>query len=84
MRKIGNLFSKGEGVSVDKGEAMRWYRKAAGRGNAVAMRNIGNLFWRGDGVSVDKEEAMRWYRKAAELGDALAAKLLEGFARDNP
>ena len=47
---------------------MKWYRKAADAGHAVAMNNIGVLYHNGWGVSQDYTEAMRWYRKAADAG----------------
>ena len=48
------------GVPPDYGEAIRWYRQAADRGNAAAMNNIGWLYQHGRGVPQDYGEAMRW------------------------
>jgi TPR repeat protein len=50
-------------------EAMRWYRQAATRGNALAQVAIGNLYGMGEGVSQDYGEALRWYRLAAAQGN---------------
>ena len=58
----------GRGVAQDYAEAMRWYRKAADQGNAVAQYNLGGLYENGRGVAQDYAEAMRWYRKAADQG----------------
>ena len=56
----------------DKVEAVKWYRKAAEQGNAVAQCNLGICYERGNGVRRDKVEAVKWYRKAAEQGNASA------------
>jgi len=67
-----NLDAKGDYI-----EAMRWYRKAADKGDADAMFNIGVLYDNGEGVKQDYIEAMRWYRKAADKGDADAKAALK-------
>ena len=48
--QIGFMYAWGQGVAQDYGEAMRWFRLAADRGNAVAMNNIGELYAKGQGV----------------------------------
>jgi TPR repeat protein len=53
-------------------EAMRWYRVAAGRGNALAQVGIANLYGMALGVPQDYTEALRWYRLAAAQGNAEA------------
>jgi hypothetical protein len=74
------------GVSVDQanengnkayqakkyGEAMKWYRMTADRGNATGMNAIGDLYFQGRGVPTDYGEAMNWYRRAAANGNATA------------
>jgi TPR repeat protein len=57
---------------------MKWYRKAAEQGNALAQNNLGSMYRDGLGVPQDHAEAMKWYRKAAEQGNALAQNNL-GF-----
>jgi len=49
--------------------AMRWYRKAADQGNALAQVAVGNLYGMAQGVAQDYGEALRWYRKAADQGN---------------
>ena len=51
---------------------MRWYRKAADQGNAIAENFVGLSYENGLGVKKDLSEAMRWYRKAADQGNAEA------------
>jgi TPR repeat protein len=37
----GTMFEKGEGVPQDFSEAMKWYQKAADKGNPTAQKYIG-------------------------------------------
>ena len=58
-------------------EAIKYFQKAAEKGNANAQYNLGSCYEYGKGVSVDYTEAVKWYRKAAEQGDEDAKKALE-------
>ena len=49
----------------DLAEAVRWYRKAADRGSAVAQNNLGVLYAQGKGVAPDMAEAYFWFALAA-------------------
>jgi TPR repeat protein len=51
------------------GEAAKWYRRAAGRGNAAAQFHLGLLYEHGQGVPQDYWEAAKWYLAAAEQGN---------------
>ncbi len=57
-------------------EAVRGYRKAADKGETMAMFNLGVFYYNGRGVQRDTVEAMRWWRKAADNGDATAKATL--------
>lgn len=59
-----------EGVPVDDGAAVRWYRLAAEQGRVAAQSAIGLSHLLGIGVPRDDREAVRWLRLAAEQGDA--------------
>ena len=63
--RVGLCYATGRGVSEDKGEAMKWLRKAAELGQPNGQYLLG-LFY-----SKDKNypEALKWYRKAAEQGE---------------
>jgi tetratricopeptide (TPR) repeat protein len=63
-------------------EAVKWYRKAAEQGNAVAQNNMGWCYANGIGVDQDYAEAAKWYRKAAEQGEAAAQSNL-GWCYEN-
>lgn len=53
-------------------EAIKWYRKIAKQGNAVAQQLLGLLYMKGQGVEQDFTKAIYWYRKAAEQDEAIA------------
>ncbi len=69
---LGYMYEKGNGVSEDYSEAVRWYREAAEQGYATAQYNLGCMYYGGKGVSKDYTEAIRWFRMAAEQGNARA------------
>ena len=52
--------------------ALKWYRKAAKLGHALAMNNIGNMYLKGRTVEKNYDEALRLFRKASDKGSALA------------
>ena len=64
------MYDKGNGVTQDYAEAVKWFRKAAEQGDEVAQFNLGEMYRLGNGVTQDYAEAVKWYRKAAEQGDA--------------
>src|SRR5258708_34225129 len=77
---LGFRYFKGQGVPQDYAEAVRWYRKAAEKGDAKAQYGLGFMYREGQGVPQDYAEAVRWYRKAADQGDAKAQRAL-GFTK---
>ena len=64
-------------MSVDAGEAVKWYRQAADQGDVLAQFNLGVFYETGKGVPVDQEQAAIWYRKAAEQGHTDAQEALK-------
>ena len=62
------MYDKGEGVPEDDQEAVKWFRKAAERGDSTAQFNLGIKYHVGEGVPEDDQEAVKWFRKAAEQG----------------
>ena len=59
-------------------EAVKWYRKAAEKGEAGAMFSLGNCYVNGEGVEKDEKEAEKWYRRAADKGDKKAIEHFKG------
>ena len=73
MVRRGYAYEHGtHGVEQDKNEALKWYQKAADKGDSYAMFALGNEYESGE--NQDKEKALMWYRKAAEKGLASAKK----------
>ena len=56
----------------DAKESVKWYRKAAARGDANATFNLSVAYAYDKGVTQDDKETIKWLRKAADLGDAEA------------
>ena len=79
---LGVKYDNADGVPKDSAEAVRWYRKAAEQGVALAQLSLGVKYDYGDGVPKDSAEAVKWYRKAAEQGVA-SAQLNLGVKYDN-
>ena len=69
---LGRAYDNGEGVTQDKEEAAKWYRKAAEQGYAKAQYNLGASYHFGEGVEQNLREGVKWFRKAAEQGFATA------------
>lgn len=69
MVKVAETYlSNDYGLKQDYKEALRWFQKAADKGNAEAMGSIAAMYSRGD-IEKDNEEAFMWALKAAEKGD---------------
>lgn len=77
IEKTGSDYFFGRnGKEKDQEIAVKWYRQAAGMGNAWAQQLLGYAYENGLGVLQDYHEAMKWYRRAAEQGNARAQFLL--------
>ena len=70
------------GVPQSDVEAVRWYRLAAGQGDASAQRHLGWMYDKGRGVPQDYDEAAAWYQRAAEQGNTDALLALGVFYAD--
>ncbi len=79
---LGVAYANGYGVSEDKSEALRWWRKAADQGYIKAEFRLGVAYDLGDGVPRDEAEAVRGYRIAADQGYAEAQFSLGAAYRD--
>lgn len=75
---IGTGYRHGQGTTFDKGEAIRWLRKAAEAGFTPAMVSLGLALWF-PSPSPSAVEAVHWFHEAAEQGDA-AGMVWLGFA----
>jgi TPR repeat protein len=70
---LGVMYESGKGVTQDKYESVRWYRKSADQGDAKGQFYLGSVYERAiGGVTQDYYEAVRWYRKSADQGNSNA------------
>jgi TPR repeat protein len=69
---LGLMYRKGEGVSQDYVQALKWFKLAAAQGEAESQFSLGLMYRKGEGVSQDDTEALKWYRLAAAQGHARA------------
>ena len=70
--KIGKKFY----IRGNYAEAVKWYRKAANKGDNKARNDLGNCYYGGEGVEKDELEAVRWFWDAAVQGDTEAQNSL--------
>jgi TPR repeat protein len=81
MVTLGEMFEKGEGISVDMAEAARWYREALELGNANGAEHLARLHRDGRGMPKDIEAAKQLYQKAIELVSMTASRELEALRK---
>ena len=74
--RLARKFYFGEGVPQDYIEAVKWFRKAAEKGNPNAQCNLAVCYEDGNGVPQDDIEVVKWTRMAAEQGHAIAQCVL--------
>ena len=66
---------QGRGVPQDDAEAVKWYRKAADQGYALAQTNLGIMYDDGRGVPQDYVQAHMWFNLAvAAAGNSAMAR----------
>ena len=65
---LGMCHDRGLGFEKSDAEAVKWYRKSAEQGYAIAQNNLGCMYSDGRGVEQSNVEAAKWYRKSAEQG----------------
>jgi TPR repeat protein len=65
---LGYHYERGDGVSRDASEALRYYRMAADQGDPLAEYDAGVMYRDGKGAPADIKEARDWFRKSADQG----------------
>ena len=71
MTAYGGLRAAGDGVSADPEDAMRWYARAARRGDAHAMALLADAL-----ITENPKRAAALYAQASQRGHAYAARQL--------
>ncbi|GAB3439046.1 sel1 repeat family protein [Massilia solisilvae] len=61
------MYKNGNGVALDKHQAIRWLEVAANGGNAHAMFLLSNVYADGDGVPADPKKARQLLERSADL-----------------
>ena len=72
---LGVMYKRGEGVPENDFEAVKWFRKAAEQGYAIAQVNLGNSYANGEGVPEDYVMAYVWANLSAAQGQKEANEL---------
>ncbi len=71
LYNVGEDFYYGRnGKSQNYTEAVKWYEKAAGKGDISSCYSLGFIYNNGKGVLKDSLRAMSWYEMAAKQGHA--------------
>jgi hypothetical protein len=74
---MGKAYFTGDGVPKDEAEGLRWFRRAAEKGEPQSARILGLAYEAGlAGLAQDETKAAYWFRKGAEEGDAMAQSKL--------
>ena len=71
------MYYNAEGVPESRAEAVKWWRKAAEQGDALAQKNLGVMYVTGEGVPVNNVKAYMWWALAKAQGDEGAAGNLD-------
>ena len=77
MCNLGYCYYQGIGVAENDDEAVKWFQKAAGRGQPRALFLLGECYEEGHGVQEDLEKALEYYQKAADKGYRSAQEAID-------
>jgi TPR repeat protein len=69
---VGVCYHRGEGVTKNLSEAVKWLTQAAQQNWPESQYYLGCMSRDGDGVVKNAKEAFNWFQKAAVQGDVLA------------
>lgn len=89
LKKLASYYHKGYGTTLDRNEAIKYYKLAAENGDVHSMKTLGEIFE--TSINDEAKESFDWYSKAAALEDVeamykmglyywnLEGKRLEGY-----
>lgn len=69
QKTLGNSYMKGKGTPKDYAQAIYWFQKAQGQGDAYSCGAIGWMYASGHGVTKDLEKALEWFQKGSDRND---------------
>ncbi len=75
--QLGFLYLNGLGVKKDYAESLKWYQKAADKGDPFGQAGVGFHYEKGWVVEKDHQKAREWYQKAIAQGNRFAKERLE-------
>ncbi|MES9905411.1 MAG: tetratricopeptide repeat protein [Sedimenticola sp.] len=75
---LGEMYSKGNGVSRSPEESFKWYSRAAQQGHAEAQYQLASMYAHGMGVAQDLAQASIWSLRAEASGFGQTAAAEEG------
>jgi hypothetical protein len=78
LKLIGEMYAVGGQVKQNDAESVRWYRKAAERGDMEAQVKLAAALMAGKGVSRDYVEARKWCELASKQ-QSVAAEACLGY-----
>ena len=79
---LGIHLLHGIGVSVDKCEAFKWFKRAAESGHIKSMHMYGLCYFNGEGITIDKHEGLKWITRLGEAGYAVSQYYLGEIYED--
>lgn len=74
---IGLCRFNGWGISIDKKEAIKYYRSAGNQNYGEAQNALGYCYYKGFGVEKNIESAINWFQRASNHGSNVAKRNLE-------
>ena len=79
MLNYAIMLNNGDGVPVNKSEAIKYFKMSIEKGNDDAMLNYAIMLNNGDGVPVNKSEAIKYYKMSADKGNKKAIHRLKAL-----
>ncbi|QLH34553.1 MAG: sel1 repeat family protein [Cyclobacteriaceae bacterium] len=64
MYRLGYIYERGIGKSINIDSAIYWYRKSSNLGQSQASSAIGTLFLDGGYIKENSDSGMLWFNKA--------------------
>lgn len=80
MYQLGDCYYNSDkndfGLLQNDGEAFKWYKQSAEKGNAWGCFNVAKCYLEGRGISKNKDKAIQYLQMSANVGNEFAAYLL--------